>query len=77
MYMQLTAKQAAVFLLAFEGIGAAFVGIYSLAYMLGLPSTAVLHSDPVFRTTLSVLGVLLVVLVLCAVAVAFLVKHRE
>jgi hypothetical protein len=77
MYMQLTAKQAAIFLLSFEGIGAAFVGIYSLAYMLGLPSTAVLHSDPVFRTTLSVLGVLLVVLVLCAVAVAFLVKHRE
>ena len=43
---------------------------------LGLPTDKVWHSDPAFRITLSVLGIF-IVLVLCTVATAFLVKRKN
>jgi hypothetical protein len=75
--MQLNNKQITMFLFAAEGIGAIFVSIFSAAYLLGLPSTAVLHSEPAFRTTLSVLGVLLIVLVLSALLLSVFVKKKD
>ena len=75
--MQLTNKQINIFLFAAEGIGAIFVSIFSAAYLLGLPSTAVLHSEPAFRTTLSILGVLLIALALLALAIAALIKRKD
>ena len=68
--MQSTSKKLTTFLLAAEGLGALFVIIYSAAYMLGLPSTKVFHSEPVFRTTLSVLGIAFIAVALAALVVA-------
>ncbi len=75
--MQSSNKQVNIFLLAIEGIGLIFVSIFSAAYLLGLPSTAVLHSEPTFRTALSVLGVLLIALVLSALVISAVAKKKE
>jgi|PlaIllAssembly_1097288.scaffolds.fasta_scaffold1682503_1 hypothetical protein len=74
--MQSNNKQINIFLLVVEGLGLVFVSIFSAAYLLGLPSTAVLHSEPAFRTVLSVLGILFIVLVLSAFIVSILVKKK-
>jgi hypothetical protein len=75
--MQLSSKQISMFLYTAEGIGAVFVVLYSVAYLLGLPTTRVLHSDPTFRSVLSVLGVLLIVFVLTALVLSALVKKKD
>ena len=54
-------------LLALEGVGAVFVGIFLAAYLGGMfmnPSTSVLHSEPAFRVPLFILGVVLLILTL-------------
>ena len=48
-------KMATV-LLIFEVIGAIFTGIFLAAYLSGLPSTQVLHSEPFFRMALIIMG---------------------
>ena len=75
--MQLTSKQITMFLLGVEGIGAAFVIVYSAAYLLGLPSTNVLHSEPAFRTILSVLGVLLIGAALAGLIISAVWKRKD
>jgi hypothetical protein len=72
--LKLSDKQITTFLFAAQGIGAVFVGIFSTAYLLGLPSTAVLHSEPAFRIPLAIFGAVLLVLVLSALVLAILVK---
>ena len=74
--MQLTNKQINIFLFAAQGIGAIFVSIFSAAYLLGLPSTNVLHSEPIFRTLLSVFGALFLIFILGAFVLSVLVKKR-
>jgi hypothetical protein len=54
------------FLYAAEGVGAVFVGLFLAAYLSGLPSTAVLHSEPFFRIPLAVFGGAFLVLVFAA-----------
>jgi hypothetical protein len=71
--MQLTNN---VFLFAAEGIGAIFVSIFSAAYLLGLPSTEVRHSEPIFRTLLSGFGALFLIFILGAVVLSVLMKKR-
>jgi hypothetical protein len=61
-------------LFAVQGIGAVFVGIFLAAYLGGLPTTAVLHSEPAFRIPLYIFGVALLVLVLSALVLAVLSK---
>ncbi len=68
--MKLNSKQIDMFLFAVHGIGAVFVAIFSAVYLLGLPTTNVLHSEPIFRTTLSILGIILIALVLAAFVLA-------
>jgi len=56
-----------------QGLGAVFVAIFLAAYLGGMlmtPSTTVLHSEPAFRTSLAVLGLLLLVGLLAGVALA-------
>lgn len=74
--MQLTNKQINIFLFAAQGIGAIFVSIFSAAYLLGLPSTEVRHSEPIFRTLLSVFGALFLIFILGAFVLSVLVKKR-
>jgi hypothetical protein len=60
-------------LFAVEGVGAIFVGIFLAAYLGGLfvvPQTTVFHSDPTVKLTLTILGVVLLVLVLVGVVLA-------
>jgi hypothetical protein len=72
--LRLSDKQTAKFLFAVQGIGAVFVGIFLAAYLGGLPTTAVLHSEPAFRIPLYIFGVVLLVLVLSALVLAVLSK---
>jgi hypothetical protein len=73
--LRLTDEQTAKFLFAVQGIGAVFVGIFLAAYLGGLPTTAVLHSEPAFRIPLTIFGVVLLVLVLSAFVLAGLSKN--
>ena len=51
-------------LLALEAVGALFVALFLIAYLGGMPSTNVFHSDPVFRVPLDILGVAFLILLL-------------
>ncbi|XES76530.1 MAG: hypothetical protein ACBZ72_10140 [Candidatus Bathyarchaeia archaeon] len=64
--MNLNQRQVTRFLFAAEGVGAAFVGVFLAAYLSGLPSTAVLHSEPAFRVPLAILGGLFLLFVAVA-----------
>lgn len=71
----LTDKRISTFLFAVQGVGIVFVGIFLTVYLGGLPSTAVLHSEPAFRIPLDVFGIALLVLVLSTVVLA--IFHRR
>jgi Flp pilus assembly protein protease CpaA len=76
----LASRQLNGFLYAVQGVGAAFVGIFLTVYLLGLrnvPKDVVYHSEPIFRTTLSILGILLIALALLALAIAALIKRKD
>jgi len=72
--LRLSDKQITTLLLAAQGVGAVFVGIFLAAYLAGLPSTAVFHSEPAFRIPLAVFGAVLLVMVLSASVLAVLSK---
>jgi hypothetical protein len=50
-------------LLSYEALGAIFVGIFLAAYLGGVPTTVVYHSEPAFRIPLAIFGGLILVLV--------------
>ncbi len=78
--MTLTNKQLNGFIYAVEGVGAAFISIFLTVYLLGLrdvPENIVYHSEPAFRTVLSVVGVVFIALVLSAVVLAFVSKRKN
>lgn len=50
------------------------MGIFLAAYLAGLPTTEVFHSDPAFRVPLSIFGAVLLVMVLSAFVLAVLSK---
>jgi len=60
--LRLSGKKINKFLFLVQGLGAVFVGIFLAAYLGGLPSTAVLHSEPAFRIPLFIFGAVLVFL---------------
>jgi hypothetical protein len=62
----LSDKKVTKFLFIAQGVGAVFVGIFLAAYLGGLPTTAVLHSEPAFRIPLFIVGAVLLFLVLSA-----------
>lgn len=72
--MRLSEKQINAFLFATQGVGAVFVGVFLAAYLAGLPSTAVFHSEPAFRIPLIIFGAVLLVMVLSAFVLAVLSK---
>lgn len=55
--------QISKFLFVFEGIGVVFLGLFLIAYLAGLPTDIVYHSDPSLRLLLSIFGVVLVLFV--------------
>jgi hypothetical protein len=72
--LRVSEKQINAFLFAAQGVGVVFVGVFLVAYLAGLPSTAVFHSEPAFRIPLTILGVVLLVMVLSAFVLAALSK---
>lgn len=74
--LELSEKQLNAFLFVAEGVGAAFVGIFLAAYLAGIPTTAVFHSEPAFRIPLTVLGIILLVMVLSAFVLSALSKKK-
>jgi len=74
--MRLTDKRISTFLYATQGVGIVFVCIFLAAYLGGLPTTNVLHSEPALRIPLAVLGGLFLVLALATV-VLIAVSRKE
>jgi hypothetical protein len=74
--LNLSDTQITQFLYSVLGVGAVFVGFFLAAYLGGLPSTAVLHSEPVFRIPLAIVGAVLLVLVFSALIVVAVVKRN-
>lgn len=70
-------SQASKLLFALEGIGAIFLGAFLLAYLMGLPTQTVYHSDPTLRMILSLFGGLLLVLALIALAVSIIKRRKD
>jgi hypothetical protein len=68
--LQLSGSQMTKFLFALETVGIVFVGIFLVSYLGGLPTTAVLHSEPVFRLSLTVIGLAFFVIILATVILA-------
>jgi hypothetical protein len=62
-------------LLALEGVGAIFVGIYLAAYLGGIPTTVVYHSELAFKIPLAIFGTL--ILVLAAVSIVLALRSRK
>ena len=69
-------NQISKFLFAIEGIGAIFVGAFLSAYLMGLPTYVVYHSDPNLRSILSLFGAVLIVLVITSLVVSFLMRKK-
>jgi pyridoxal/pyridoxine/pyridoxamine kinase len=63
----LTDKQITKVLFATQGVGILFAAVFLAAYLGGLPSTNVLHNEPVFRSSLAIIGAALLILVLATV----------
>ena len=72
--MNLSDNQIHKFLFAAEAAGTVVVGLFCAAYLLGLPTTNVLHSEPFLRIPLAIFGAVLLVLVLIGVVLAVLTK---
>ena len=69
--------QISKFLFGLEGIGAIFVGAFLLAYLMGLPTDVVHHSDLTLRMILSIFGGLLLILVIIGLLVSVLKKRKD
>jgi hypothetical protein len=76
MKMRFGEKRVTQFLYATQGVGAVFVSIFLAAYLAGLPSTDVLHSEPAFRIPLIVFGAAFSVMILATAIVAALRKEN-
>jgi hypothetical protein len=72
--MTLANKKITTVLFSLQGIGAVFVGIFLAAYLGGLPTTTVLHSELAFRIPLIIFGAALLVLVFLTVVLAVFPK---
>lgn len=75
--MGLSERQINAFLFAAQGVGAAFVGIFLAAYLAGIPTTVVFHSEPAFRIPLTILGIVLLVMVISAFILAAVSKKNS
>jgi len=72
--MELSDRRVKTFLLTIQGIGAVFVVLFLAAYLAGLPTTNVLHSELALRVPLAIFGLALIFLVLSCLVIAALRK---
>ena len=69
-------KQLASFLFLVQGIGVVFYGVFSSAYMLALPTSDLLHGEPIYKLLLSIWGGLFLILIFVAIGLSVLLKKR-
>lgn len=62
-------------ILATDGVGAVFIGVYLAAYLAGIPTLAVFHSDPIIRMLLAITGAIFLLLIL--ILIVFAVTQRN
>jgi len=67
--------RAAKYLCALEAVGVVFVAIFLGAYLAGIPTTSVYHSEEVIRYALHGLGIVLLVLILVGIILARTIRH--
>jgi len=77
LWLTLNEKRITTFLYFLQGVGAIFVGVFLAAYLAGLPTTAVYHSEPIVRSLLSVIGVLLLIFILAGLVLSLLIKREN
>ena len=70
-------NQISNFLIIFEGIGAIFIGAFLTAYLLGLPTDIVYHSDPTLRMILSLFGGLFIILILIGLTISKINRKKN
>jgi hypothetical protein len=69
--------QISKFLFVFEGIGAIFAGAFLVAYLSGLPTDVVYHSDPTLRLVLSIFGGIFILLIFVALIASRWITKKE
>jgi hypothetical protein len=69
--------QVNLFLYLVQGIGAAFVAVFSAAYLFALPSIGVLHEEPIFKLLLSTFGGLFLILIAASAVLSFTIKSEK
>jgi hypothetical protein len=57
-------------------VGAVFVAVFLAAYLAGLPSTDVLHSEPIFKILLTIFGIALLILIFATVIIAAYLRKK-
>lgn len=70
-------NQISKFLVALEGVGIIFIGSFLLAYLLGLPTDVVYHSESTLRIILSIFGGILLILVIVGLIISILNKKNK
>jgi hypothetical protein len=75
--MTLSDNQTRNFLYAAQGVGAVFIAIFLVAYLGGLPTTYVFHSQPIFRYSLDAIGIVLLALIAANVALSLIRKNPK
>ncbi|MCW4017474.1 MAG: hypothetical protein NWF00_02130 [Candidatus Bathyarchaeota archaeon] len=70
-------KQVNKLLYVTEGMGAVFVALVLAAYLGGLPSTAVLHSEAAFRMPIAFFGSVFLGLILVTTLAAVAIKPEK
>jgi len=71
----LNESQISKFLYTFEGIGVILAGSFLIAYLSGLPTDVVNHSDPTLRIVLSIFGGVAIILVFAGLLISKFTKR--
>ena len=68
-------SQISKFLFTCEGIGVILAGSFLIAYLSGLPTDVVNHSDPTLRIVLSIFGGVAIILVFAGLLISKFTKR--
>ena len=68
-------SQISKFLYTFEGIGVILAGSFLIAYLSGLPTNVVNHSDPTLRIVLSIFSGVAIILVFAGLLISKFTKR--
>ena len=75
--LELNDNQISKFLIALEGVGVIFLGSFLVAYLTGLPTDVVYHSDPTLRMILSVFGGILLIIIIFGLLISAFNKKKS